>query len=61
VSTPEHYNASWLRPDEFDAALKHHGLELAALPAEYRILGAAMAELAAQHGNDRVRLVVWFS
>ena len=58
---PESYNATWLRPAEFDAALKHHGLDLATMPVEYRIIRAALSQLREQHGQDRVRLVVWFS
>jgi hypothetical protein len=50
-----------LRPDEFDAALRHHGLELAGLPVEYGIIRSALAQFAEQHGSERVRLVVWFS
>lgn len=61
VSVPGLYNASWLRPDEFDAALRHHGLDLAALPVEYRIIRTALSQLGEQHGQDRVRLVVGFS
>jgi hypothetical protein len=61
VSQPGLYNASWLRLDEFDAALKHHGLELAALPVEYRIIRSALAQLVEQYGPKRVRLVIWFS
>jgi hypothetical protein len=61
VSEPGHYNASWLRLDEFDAALEHHGLELPALPVEYRIIRGALAELMAEHSRERVRLVLWFS
>jgi hypothetical protein len=61
VSEPGLYNASCLRPDEFDAALRHHRLNLAELPAEYRIIRSAMAQLAEQYGPARVRLVVWFS
>jgi hypothetical protein len=61
VSEPGLYNASWLRFGEFDAALEHHGLELAALPVEYRIIRAALSQLVEQHGPERVRLVVWFS
>lgn len=61
VSVPEHYNASWLRPAELDAALKHHGLDLARLPAEYRIVRMALSQLGEQHGQERVRLVVWSS
>jgi hypothetical protein len=61
VSVPGHYNASYLRLDEFDAALRHHGLMLVALPVEYRIIRAALAQLVDQHGSERVRLVVWFS
>jgi hypothetical protein len=61
VSLPGLYNASWLRPDEFSAALEHHSLELATLPVEYRIIRAALSQLVEQHGTERVRLVVWFS
>jgi hypothetical protein len=62
VSEPGLYNASWLRPEEFDAALKHHGLAIATLAVEYRIIIAtAVAQLVEQHGRDRVRPVVWFS
>jgi hypothetical protein len=61
VSEPGFYNASWLWPDEFDAALHHHGLGLAGLPVEYRIIRSALAQLAEQCGPQRVRLVLWFS
>jgi hypothetical protein len=61
VSQPGLYNASWLRPDEFNAALEHHGLDLATLPVEYRILHSALSQLAEQQGSERVRLIVWFS
>jgi hypothetical protein len=61
VSEPGLYNASWLRPDEFDAALRHHRLNLAELPIEYHIIRSAMAQLAERYGPARVRLVVWFS
>jgi hypothetical protein len=61
VSVPGVYNATWLRPDEFDAALRHHGLKLARLPAVYRIIRSALALLSEQHGSERVRLVLWFS
>ncbi len=61
VSAPGLYNASWLRLDEFDAALKHQGLALARLPIEYRILRTALSLLVEQHGQERVRLVIWFS
>ena len=61
VSEPGLYNATWLRPEEFDAALKHHGLDLATMPVEYRILRAAISMLVGQHGRQRVRLVIWFS
>jgi hypothetical protein len=61
VSALAHYNASWLRLDEFDAALEHHGLDLRALPVEYRILRTALAQLVEQYGRARVRLVLWFS
>jgi hypothetical protein len=61
VSEPELYNASWLRLDEFAAALKHHDLKLAELPVEYRIIRSALSQLVEQHGLQRVRLVVWFS
>jgi hypothetical protein len=61
VSVPGLYNGSWLRLDEFDAALEHHGLALMALPVEYRILRAALAQLVEQRGQERVRLVLWFS
>lgn len=60
VSEPGLYNASWLGPDEFDAALAHHRLELPALPVEFRILRSALGLLAGEHGPARVRLVVWF-
>ncbi len=61
VSAPGHYNASWLRLDEFDSALKHHGLDLVALPVEYRIIRGALSELVKVYGLERARLVVWFS
>jgi hypothetical protein len=61
VSAPGLYNASWLRIDEFDAALKHHGLNLTGLPIEYRIIRAALSQLVEERGLTRVRLVVWFS
>jgi hypothetical protein len=61
VSEPGLYNASWLRLDEFDAALKHHGLNLLGLPVEYRIIRVALSQLVEQHGQERVRLVIWFS
>lgn len=61
VSVPGRYNASWLLLDEFDAALKHHGLDLTMLPVEHRIIRAALSQLAERHGPARVRLVVWFS
>lgn len=60
VSEPGLYNASWLRLDEFDAALKHRGLMVVALPVEYRIIRAALLQLTDQYGQERVRLVVWF-
>jgi len=60
VSVPKLYNASWLSLDEFDAALEHHGLSLVRLPVEYRIVRAALSLLASDHGNARVRLVIWF-
>jgi hypothetical protein len=61
VSEPGNYNASWLRLDEFDAALEHHGLELGGLPVEYRIIRAALSQLDEQHSRERVRLVIWFN
>jgi hypothetical protein len=61
VSKPGLYNASWLRLDEFDAALKHHGLKLATMPVEYRIIRTALSLLVEEHGRERVRLIVWFS
>lgn len=61
VSQPGLYNASWLRPDEFDAALAHHRLELTTLLVEFRIVRSALGLLAGEHGPSRVRLVVWFS
>lgn len=61
VSEPKLYNASGLRLDEFDAALAHHRLNLAALPVEYQIVRSAMSLLVQKHGPQRVRLVVWFS
>jgi len=61
VSEPGLYNASWLRLDEFDAALRHHGLDLAMIPVEYRIIRMALSLFVEQHGPERVRLVVWFS
>jgi hypothetical protein len=61
VSLPGLYNASWLRPTEFNAALEHHGLDPDGLPVEYRIIRAALAQLVEQHGPQRVRLVIWFS
>jgi hypothetical protein len=61
VSAPGLYNASWLRLNEFDAALKHHGLEIKALPIECRIVREAFSLLVEEHGPERVRLVVWFS
>ena len=61
VSEPGLYNASWLRLVEFNAALKHHGLELVALPVEYRIIRAALSQMVEEYGSERVRLVVWFS
>jgi hypothetical protein len=61
VSAPGLYNASWLRLDEFDAALAHRGLSLAGLPVEYRILHSALSLLVQEQGQQRVRLVVWFS
>jgi hypothetical protein len=61
VSEPGLYNPSWLRLEEFDAALEHHRLKLPALPVQYRIIRAALSQLVEQHGRDRVRLVVWFS
>ena len=61
VSEPGLYNASWLGPAEFDAALRHHGLHLAGLPVEYRVIRTAIGLLAEQYGSSRVRLVVWFS
>lgn len=61
VSAPSQYNASWLNADEFDAALAHHGLELQKLPVEYRILRSALSLLIETHGQQRVRLIVWFS
>lgn len=61
VSEPGHYNASWLRLGEFDAALRHHRLKLAALPIEYRAVRTVLALLSEELGQERVRLVVWFS
>ena len=61
VSAPGLYNASWLRLDEFDAALEYHALDLMTLPVEYRILRAVLSLLVEQHGRERVRLVIWFS
>jgi hypothetical protein len=61
VSAPGLYNASWLRLSEFDAALKQHGLRLAALPVEHRISRAALSVLGDRHGLERARLVAWFS
>jgi hypothetical protein len=61
VSEKGHFNASWLRLDEFDASLKYHGLDLATLKIEYRIIRSALSQLVEQFGLKRVRLVVWFS
>jgi hypothetical protein len=61
VSTPGLHNASWLRLDEFDTSLAHHGLELSALRVEYRVLRAAFSLLVDEYGLSRVRLVLWFS
>jgi hypothetical protein len=61
VSEPGYYNPSWLRLDEFDAALRHHSLELSDIPVEYRIIRAALSQLVEQRSPERVRLVVWFS
>ena len=61
VSEPGLYNASWLWPREFDESLDHHGLVLARLPVDYRILRTIMGMAEDHHGENRVRLVVWFS
>jgi hypothetical protein len=61
VAEPGLYNASWLLLPEFDVALAHHRLRLEELPAEYSIVRQALALLGQQHGEERVRLVVWFS
>ncbi|MBI1900383.1 MAG: hypothetical protein HYS13_04610 [Planctomycetia bacterium] len=61
ISEPGLYNASWLLLHEFDAALEHHGLQLATQPVEYTILRTAMSLLADKRGAERVRLVLWFS
>jgi hypothetical protein len=61
VAEPGLYNASWLLLPEFDAAVAHHGLRLEELPAEYSIVRQALSLLGQQHGEERIRLVVWFS
>ncbi len=61
VSEPGLYNATWLRPNEFDAALRYHDLEPEELPVEYTILRHAMSLLGERNGPERVRMVLWFS
>jgi hypothetical protein len=61
ISDPVNYNASWLKLDEFDAALAHHNLNLADIPIEYRVIRTAFSQLVEKYGSDRVRFVIWFS
>ena len=61
VSLPGLYNASWLRLDELDTALAHRHLEIDALPIQYGIIRDAMIALVGKYGQERVRLVFWFS
>ena len=60
VSEPANRTATWLRLDEFDASLRHHGLELESLHPDYAALRSATDTLARRHGADRVRVVLWF-
>ncbi len=60
VSEPGLRTASWLRLDEFDAALRHRNLNLAELHVGYAIVRNAMSLVAERRGIERVRLVVWF-
>jgi hypothetical protein len=61
VSEANLYNATWLHIEEFDASLAHHELNIAALPIEYRVIRSALSLLGEKYGNERVRLVIWFS
>jgi len=61
VSDRYWYNASWLHPAEYEAALAHHALQLDELPDEYNIIHFAMKLFEQRLGRDRVRLVLWFS
>ena len=61
VSEPIFYNATWLWLSECDEAIKHHGLSLDALPVEYVIIREALRRIEERYGQQRARLVVWFS
>lgn len=56
VSDPDAHSASWLTPDEWDAALKDPKVKDA--PVAYRATAAAMRCLV-EHGYE-VRIVFWF-
>lgn len=60
VSLPHLSSPGWLKLDEVDRSLKHHGLDLSETVSTFRILRSAMKSAIEEHHNDRVRLVFWF-
>jgi hypothetical protein len=57
---PESSAHSWLTLPEIHDALRHYGAPLQERQVEFRAVMAAMEQLGAACGGDRVRLVFWF-